>query len=106
MSKWYGQIGFGERVETMPGYYEDKISEKPYFGDVIRNTRGMQSSTNSTNENITISNQISVVADPYANNHIYDMRYITFQGAKCKITNVDVQYHRLILSLGGLWNNG
>ncbi len=104
MAKWYGMIGFSENAETEPGYYEEIITEKPYYGDSIKNTRSIQTPTNGTNENVNISNQISILADPYANNHIYSMRYATFQGAKWKVTNVDVQYPRLILSLGGLWN--
>lgn len=104
MAKWFGQIGFSENVETRPGYYKEIITEKPYFGDTMKNTRSIQTTTESTNENVNISNQISILADPYANNHIYSMRYATFQGTKWKVTNVDVQYPRLILSLGGLWN--
>ena len=104
MSKWYGQIGFGENAETAPGYYEEVITEKSYYGDTIKNTRSIQTPSYGTNDNVNISNQISILADPYANDHIYSMLYATFQGAKWKITNVDVQYPRLILSLGGLWN--
>lgn len=104
MAKWYGKIGYAETVETEPGDYNEEIIEKSYFGEVIRNARTLQNSGNSTNHDVNISNQISIVADPYANNHIFAMRYVEFQGAKWKISNVDIQYPRLTLTVGGLYN--
>lgn len=81
----------------------EQITERNYYGDVIRNTRRLQSA-DKVNDDINISNEISIVADPYANDHFYAIRYVVFQGAKWKVSNVDVQYPRLILSLGGLYN--
>ena len=103
MAKYYGAIGFAETVETVPGVWEEKIAERKYYGDVGRNTRRLQSA-DQLNDNINVANEISIVADPYANNHFYSMRYIEFQGAKWKITNVEVKPPRLILTVGGLWN--
>jgi hypothetical protein len=105
MAKWYGQIGYAESVEVAPGDWREKITARHYFGDTIRNTRMLQNAAQ-INDNVNIGNQISIVADPYAKDHIYDMRYAEFQGAKWKITTVDVQPPRLILSLGGLYNGG
>lgn len=104
MEKWFGKIGYAETVEKEPGDYRKEIIEKSYFGEVIHNTRILQNSGNSTNNDVNISNQISIVADPYANNHIFAMRYVEFQGAKWKVSTVDVQYPRLILTVGGLYN--
>lgn len=106
MSKWYGKIGFAaETVETEPGYYDEKVVVKPYRGELFKNTRLLQTSSDSTNDNINIANQISIIADPYAQNHFYSMRYAEFSGAKWKITNVDASQHpRLTLTLGGLYN--
>ena len=103
MAKWYGVIGYAATVETDPGVWEETITERSYYGDTIRNTRMLQNS-GEVNDNVNISNQISIVADPYANQNIYAMRYIEFMGTKWKITNVDVQYPRLILTIGGLYN--
>ena len=103
MAKFYGVIGFAETVETEPGIWEEKIVERSYSGDLIRNIRKLQSST-SVNDNITISNEISIVADPYAEQNMYAMRYVTFKGNKWKIESVDVNYPRLTLSIGGVYN--
>lgn len=105
MAKFYGAIGFVETIKTGPGVWEEKITERNYFGDVIRNNRRLQSG-DSINDDINVTNEISIVADPYANDNIYSMRYVVFMGAKWKISNIDVQRPRLVLSLGGLCNEG
>ena len=103
MGKWFGKIGYAENKRVKPGVYEESIIEKEYYGDVGRNARRLESSGN-VNDNINIANEISIVADPYARDNIYAMRYIEFMGAKWKITNVEVQYPRLILTVGGVYN--
>lgn len=103
MAKFYGVIGYEITEETEPGIYEERIIENAYYGDVIRNTRRLQES-NKVNDNITISNQISIIADPFANNNFHAMRYIEYMGSKWKITEVEVQYPRLILTIGGVYN--
>lgn len=105
MAKWFGVIGYAETVETAPGVHEERITERSYYGDVIRNTRRLQS-TEHLNDDINVSNEISILADPYAISNFHSMRYAEFMGARWKITNVDVQYPRLKLSLGGVYNGG
>lgn len=103
MAKYYGKIGFADSTETRPGRWEENIVERPYFGDTIRNTRLLQNSGN-VNDNINVANQISIVADPYAMNNFFTMRYVEFMNSRWKVSNVEVQHPRLILTLGGLWN--
>lgn len=101
--KWFGTIGYADQVETKPGVWEDVITEREYFGDLTRNTRRLQM-TDKLNDDIEISNEISIVSDPYANENFHSMRYAMYMGTKWKITSVEVQYPRLILSLGGIYN--
>lgn len=103
MSKFYGAIGFAETVETEPGIWEEQIVERSYYGDVVRNIRKLQTSS-SVNDNIVISNEISIVADPYAELNMFAMRYVVWMGTKWKIESVDVNYPRLSLTIGGLYN--
>lgn len=103
MAKWYGVIGFAESVETAPGVWEDVITDRSYFGDLNRNSRRLQTA-NQLNDDINVSNEISIVADPFAMNNFHSMRYVEFMGAKWKVSNVDVQYPRLNLSVGGVYN--
>ncbi len=103
MAKWYGAIGYGETVETRPGIWEEQITERNYYGDLIRVSRALQSS-GQVNDNINVSNNISIIADPFANQNFHAMRYVEFMGAKWKITNVSVEFPRLVLTVGGLYN--
>lgn len=103
MAKWYGKIGYAESVEVKPGIWDGQIIERPYFGDIIRNTRLLQNS-GGVNDNVNVANQISLIADPYANQNFHAMRYVEFMGTNWDISNVEVQYPRLILTIGGVYN--
>ncbi len=103
MPKFYGSIGYAISKETAPGVWEEDIVEHQYSGDVYRNTRKLQSG-NQVNDNIDISNEISILSDPFANENFHSMRYVTYMGAKWKVSSVEVRYPRLILTVGGLYN--
>ena len=104
MGKWFGRIGYAEQLETTPGVWEEKTSERQYYGDVVRNVRKLEPS-GEVNDNINVSMEISIVADPYAIQNFHTMRYIEFMGSLWKIYNVEVNYPRLILTIGGLYTN-
>lgn len=106
MAKYYGKIGYVEEsVETTPGVWGDRITERPYTGDITRNTSGWSSSTDSTNDNLTINNQLSIIADQFAYQNSHLMKYAEFMGVKWKITNIEfTQRPRIILTLGGEYN--
>lgn len=103
MAKFYGEIGYGESVETAPGVWEDVVTEYSYYGDVIRNTRQLNTGEN-LNSNITVNNSISIVADAYANEHFFAIRYIKWAGTLWTVTEVEVKSPRLILRMGGVYN--
>lgn len=103
MAKWYGVIGYADTVEVEPGIWEERVTERPYYGELIRNTRRLQT-TDKVNDDLTISNQISIVSDPYAINNFHAMKYAVLWGTKWKITSVEVQYPRLVLEVGGVCN--
>ena len=103
MAKWFGKIGYAETVETAPGVWVEHIVEREYYGDLNKNNRRLQS-TDQLNDNINISNELSIISDPYAIKNFHSMRYAEFMGAKWKISDVEVLYPRLRLTLGGLYN--
>ena len=103
MAKFYGTIGYVNTVETEPGMWEEQKTERQYSGELVKNARRIESS-GGVNDNINISNEVSIVADPYAYENFHAMRYIKFMGAKWKISNVEVRYPRLILTIGGVYN--
>lgn len=103
MAKWFGKIGYAETTEAKPGVWKEQITEREYFGDLLRNSRRLQSSS-SLNDNVIIANEISILADPFAYENFHAMRYATFMDTKWKISNIEVQYPRLILTLGDVYN--
>lgn len=103
MAKFYGEIGYGETIEVKPGVWDDQITEYTYYGDVIRNSRTLREGEK-VNDDLTVDHSISIVADAYAREHFFAMRYVRWAGALWKISNVEVQSPRLILRLGGVYN--
>ena len=105
MAKWFGQVGYSETVETAPGVWTPQETVREYYGDVSRNSTRWAADSNSTNDDLTINSQISIVADAFANEKFYSIKWIDFMGVKWKVTNVDpTQPPRLILTLGGVYN--
>lgn len=105
MAKFYGKIGYGLSTETFPhsGIWEPVITERNYSGDLIRNSRKLEITT-TLNYNVNMSNAISIVADPFANENFQSMLYIQYMGTLWKVSTVEVQYPRLILEMGGVYN--
>lgn len=103
MAKWYGIIGYAASVEVTPGNWVEQITTREYYGDLTRNARRLQTA-DKLNDDINIVNELSIVSDPYAMSNFHAMRYAEFMGTKWKINNVEVQYPRLLLSLGGVYN--
>lgn len=106
--KFYGVVGYCESVEGTGdhkgAWRPDVFSERPYYGDVTRNTRRWENNGDSTNDDLNVNNTISIVADAYAYEHFFAMKYVEWMGTKWKVTNVEVQRPRLILTIGGVWN--
>lgn len=103
MAKFYGNIGYATNEQVSPGVWVDSIKDRPYYGELGRNVLKIQSSEH-LNDNVNIANEISIIADAYAYENFHSMRYIEFMGAKWKITNVEVKHPRLILTVGGVYN--
>lgn len=105
MAKYYGEIGYGLPQETPEGsgVWVDVITEASYYGDVIRNFRKLEEGPG-LNSDISVSNSISIVADQFAVEHFFAIRYIRWEGVLWTVTNVEVRSPRLILSLGSVYN--
>ena len=104
MAKFSGLIGYAtEMRETSPGVLDEEIIEKKSFGDILRNNRKLENGEN-IHDDLKLNNQISIVADPYARNHFFSIRYVNWMGANWKVTNVEVQLPRLILTIGGVYH--
>jgi hypothetical protein len=105
MARFYGAVGYGDSVETPSdsGVWVDTITEIQYYGDVIRDTRKLESGEN-LNDDIKVGNSINIIADEYAIEHFFKIKYVQWAGTLWTVTNVEVKSPRLILSLGSVYN--
>lgn len=105
MAKFYGAVGFAETVETRPGVWEERANERMYYMELARNRRRLQAS-GQVNDDVNVANEVSVLADPYANQNFHAIRYVEFMGDRWKVSDVEVQYPRLVLTVGGVYHGG
>ena len=119
MARFYGRIGYaeskevvsgveidettGESVEIKAGVWVDEITERSYTGDVIRNSRTLREGE-VLSPDLSVQNSISIVADAYANERFFAIRYVEWAGALWTVSSVEVQSPRLILRLGEVYN--
>lgn len=104
MARFHGELGYGVSTEKgTSGVWEDVIVEKLYYGDILRNTRRLQDGQH-VNDDITVDNSISIVADAYASEHFHAIKYVKWAGVRWIVSTVTVQRPRLILELGGVYN--
>ena len=104
MAKFCGPIGYGVRVEARRGVWQDEIVERISYGDVDRAMTHWNTNPDSTNDDLNINVQISIVADPFAQANLRSMKYVRFMGENWKITKIEPRHPRLILTLGGAYN--
>lgn len=114
MPKVYTKIGFGvtqeqtvtEGGETIgTGIWTREITERYYYGELTQPI-SRWSVAQQVNDDKTISTTISIVADPFATDHWNDIRYVEFMGTNWRVVSVEIQYPRLILSIGGEYIDG
>lgn len=104
-TRFHGMVGYGESKEDPPesGVWVDKITEFPYYGDVIRASRSLNDGQH-LNDNISLSNSISILADQYAYLNYAKIKYVMVQGVPWIVTSVEVRAPRLILTVGSVYN--
>jgi len=103
MAKFFGVVGYGHTVESAPGVHTDVITEYPYYGDVVRNSRKSDQCENLNND-LSVGNSISIVADAYARDNFFAIRYVEWAGVLWTVPEVEVQSPRLLLRVGEVYN--
>lgn len=103
MTRFFGVVGYGESLESDSGVWTDEITEVEYYGDVVRNTRKLEPG-DKVNDDISVGNSISIVADEFAQNNFFKIKYVGWAGTRWIVTDVEVRSPRLILTLGGVYN--
>ena len=103
MARFCGIVGYSETVESSPGVWTEKIVEKKQVGDVLSNARRWERGEN-LNDNLNLNNSISIIADSFAYQNAYAIKYVKWAGASWSVTNVEIKRPRLILTIGGVYN--
>ena len=103
MAKFFGRIGYVLTEETAPGVWSPVSKTREYYGDIVRNSRRFDQGSN-VNDDISMGNEISILADPFAFSNLAMMKWVEFFGAKWKITGVEINYPRITIRFGGVYN--
>jgi hypothetical protein len=103
MTRFYGKVGYGHNTDKGDGVWEDAITERELYGDVVKNTRRLITGAD-LNSDLTTGNSISVLADTYALDNIFAIRYVEWAGTLWDVIDVEEQRPRLLLRLGGVYN--
>lgn len=104
MGRFYGAVGYAKMVETVPGVWQEEITERNYTGETVRNVSKWRDGEH-LNSNIVLDNRISIVADPFAYNNFATIRYVVYMGVKWQVPSIEVQRPRLILTMGEVYND-
>ena len=106
MAKFYGNVYYGETEERegRPGSYRTVLKERPYFGDVQKVSRRLESA-DKVNDEIIVNSVIRIVADAYAMEHFSEIRCVEYMATRWKVTSVEVDPPRISLTLGGVYND-
>ena len=102
MAKWYGKVGYIVTQETEPGIWEPAVTERNYFGDLLSNV-SKWSTSSKVNDDLNVANRISIVADPFAYENFSSIKYIEYMNALWEVSSAEVQYPRIILTVGGVY---
>lgn len=104
--KFSGKVGFWTKdIEVNPGVYKSGIIEKSYTGDVLRNARRFQQAENQQNENLRVTNRLSIISDLYMQRNWGSVKYVSWNDVNWSVNSVDIsQYPRVVLELGGVYN--
>ena len=104
MAKWYGQVGFVMTEETELGVWEPVDHPRNYYGDILSNHRRWDPNQDSTNDDLSLNNQISIIADSFINEHLGAIKWVEYMGTNWKVTSVEVVFPRIILTIGGIYD--
>ena len=104
MNRFYGNVGYAVQVETRPGVWEDKIIERPYYGELIDKYWRNQNVADQVHDNLRLNTDIEIIANPFAIEHFSLIRYICYGGTRWVVTGVKCDYPRIHLTIGGVYN--
>lgn len=103
MAKFHGKIGIVSSVETAPGVHQEVATEVSVNGDIIREARRFEKG-DTLNENLSLSNRFSIVYNDVTLRDFQYIKYVKYLDVLWKVTNIEIQLPRIILTVGGVYN--
>lgn len=106
MARYYGRIGFLKQEtesEDRPSRYVPEMKERYYCGDLLKASISNQTAEKPVDD-FSLSNDISITADPYALNNFSSMKYVEFMHTLWEVKSVSVEYPRIRISFGGVYH--
>lgn len=104
MARFYGPVGYAIPTETEPGVSVDLIQERNLYGEVRRLSVRQVDTSEKLNDDLSVTHQISLMADEFALNHFSTMKYVKWNNVRWEVTSIEVKSPRLIVRLGGVYN--
>lgn len=105
MARYYGNVGYVITEENEVGDWVERVILKPYYGDILRNSRRIITSSR-INGDFKVTKQISIVADKFAMDNYSYVRFVEDMGNRWAVESVDIDYPRLILTIGDIYHDG
>lgn len=106
MTKYSGFIGVEKgSTEISPGIWSASgMVEIPARGDLLNLSKRYSEGDNKITDDLSVSNRISLLAAYDLLGNVGSIRYATLLGSRWKVVTLEFLGHRLILTLGGVWN--
>jgi len=102
MARFHGKVGYLTTEEIRPGAHLPQVVEREYSGDIYQFGNKVIPGV-SVNDDISVTNRISILSDPFAREHFDTIKYVVWMGTPWNVTSVTVEFPRLTLTLGGVY---
>ena len=101
--KFYGEVGFVKTTVNEISVAEESVIRLPYYGEIIRDRRRINSSDKIVKD-VSIQNEISIVADKFMTDNLAWIKFVNWHGIDWSVDTVEINYPRINLTLGGVYN--
>lgn len=102
MTKFYGVIGYGMKVQSEPFVFTNVIEEHEASGDVLRNVR-TYAEGESVNDKLTLGVNLRVMMDPFLSLNFSHVLYVVYMDVAWKVREVVPEYPAFVLRLGEVY---
>lgn len=101
---YHGKLGFITTVDKGHGIRGKESVERYYYGDLKR-ISWHRADPQAVNTGLNISNQLSIMGDPFLDENLSDLKWVEFKNKKWAVTNVEVEPPRIVITMGDLYVN-